>query len=55
MMNAHRFYAPGRMSNWEMAWLRQHRVWRSTRWIMPWSSLSEGYHPASQQDWTDRR
>lgn len=46
-----RFLAPGKASNWEMSGLRENNVWRETRWIMPWSSLSDEFHPNSAEEY----
>ena len=46
-----RFTAPGRVTNYEMEYLRQDRTWRNTRWHRVWSSVSEKYHATSLEDW----
>jgi len=53
--NRHRFKAPGKATNWEMAGLREGGHWRDTRWAFPWSSLSDAFHPTSQQEFLERR
>ena len=51
ILNRKRFVAPGIATNWEMFGLREGGHWRDTRWIFPWRSLAEPFHPRSAQEY----
>ena len=51
-----RYLNAGRMTNYEMGPLRLAKEWRRVdgkrlRWIYPWSSLADEFHPRSQEEW----
>lgn len=48
-----RFKAPGVATNWEMASLREGGWWRDTRWVFPWRSLSDPFHPHCQREYLE--
>lgn len=50
-MNRHRFKAVGTITNYEIAPLREDPPPPRTRWMFIWGSLSERFHPRSQEEW----
>lgn len=49
-----RLLAKGKVTNYEMGWLRKNAVWRKdTRWNHLWASLSTSKHPVSKEHWEE--
>ncbi|MDO8547848.1 MAG: hypothetical protein Q7R68_10880 [Nitrospirales bacterium] len=52
--------APGRLTNYEMAGLRENPPPRRfpdggrCRWTYMWASVCDPFHPRSQQEWNER-
>ncbi|MBI4001913.1 MAG: hypothetical protein HY348_09025 [Nitrospira defluvii] len=46
-----RFTNAGRATNWEMGLLREGRIWRGVRWVFPWSTMSDRFHPRSADEY----
>lgn len=54
-MKCDRLTNVGRVTNHEMAELREQKVWRDTCWVHVWSSLSDAFHPRSEQEWREHQ
>lgn len=50
-MGCQRMQATGRITNYEMEYLREKQTWRKTRWHHVWASVSDKYHATSLADW----